>query len=141
MNILEQGIILSTEHWGQMVSDVSSRSHEEACGLIGGIENRAKVVIPITNLLHDPHRFRMDPKEELDAFLLTERMSCDIIAIYHSHPYGIRVPSPTDYAELSFPGIIYLIWFTEANVWQCRGYLMYSQSRAEQVPVITSTNE
>lgn len=141
MNTLAPGIILTQEHWAQMEADVSSRVLEEACGLVAGLDNQSKFIIPVTNTLHAPHRFLMDPQEELKAFLLAERNGWEIIAIYHSHPHGIWHPSPTDLDELTFPGIIYLIWYQEADTWHCRGYLMQSGARPEEVPVMTSTNE
>ena len=136
MNALSSGIILAPEHWAEMEADVSFRSAEEACGFVGGEGNCARLVIPITNILHDPHRFRMDPQEELNAFQSIEQKGWDVLAIYHSHPHGIHRPSPTDYTELTFSGIIYLIWFQDAKDWHCRGYLMTSQADAAEVPVI-----
>ncbi len=138
MNSLSAGIIILPEHWDQMASDVASRPGEEACGLVAGLDNRAKAVIPVTNSLHDPYRFRMDPREELEAFLLVEQKGWEVIAIYHSHPRGISQPSPTDQAELTFPGIIYLIWYQRESAWHCRGYLMQLNNGQVEVPVIIS---
>ncbi len=83
----------------------------------------------------------MDPEEQLKAFLLVEDKGWDILAIYHSHPHGIDKPSATDYDELTFPGIIYLIWYQDAIKWHCRGYLMQPQAGTGEVPVIISTNK
>ena len=57
----------------------------------------------------------MDPEEELKAFISVEEKGWDILAVYHSHPHGIDHPSATDIDELTFPGIIYLIWYQNAN--------------------------
>lgn len=119
-----------------MEADVSSRFSEEACGLIVGEGNISRLVIPISNILHDPHRFRMDPKEQLTALLLADEKGWDVLAVYHSHPGGISFPSPTDFAELTFPGVIYLIWYQEANNWKCRGFLMESSSNSTEVAII-----
>lgn len=141
MNTLSSGIYLTPEHWIQMEEDVSVKTPEEACGIVAGEGNYSRLIIPVTNILHDPYRFRMDPEEQLKAFLLVEDKGWDILAIYHSHPYGINSPSVTDYNELTFPGIIYLIWFQDANKWRCRGYLMQSQTGTGEVPVMISTNK
>ncbi len=141
MNPLSFGIYLTPEHWAQMEADVSAKTPEEACGLVAGEGNHSRLVIPVTNILHDTYRFRMDPEEQLKAFLLVEDNGWDILAIYHSHPDGINSPSATDYNELTFPGIIYLIWYHDANKWQCRGYLMQSQTGTGEVPVIISSNK
>jgi proteasome lid subunit RPN8/RPN11 len=140
MNILRSGLILAPDHWAQMEADVASRLNEEACGLVAGIDNQSKTVISVTNILHAPHRFRMDPQEELNAFWLAEQNGWDILAIYHSHPHGIWNPSPTDLAELTFPEVIYLIWYQEDVTWHCRGYLMHTYLDPEEVPVTISTN-
>jgi proteasome lid subunit RPN8/RPN11 len=141
MNALSPGIVLTPDHWEQMEADVSAKTPEEACGIVAGEGNQSRLVIPITNILHDEFRFRMDPEEQLKAFLLVEEKGWEVLAVYHSHPHGINSPSVTDYNELTFQGIIYLIWYQDANKWHCRGYLMHSQAGTGEVPVIISTNK
>jgi proteasome lid subunit RPN8/RPN11 len=138
MKALLSGLYLTRVHWTQMEADVIAKAPEEACGIVAGEGNTSRIVISITNILHNPTRFRMDPSEQLNAFLLVEEKGWDILAIYHSHPQGINAPSATDYEELTFPGIIYLIWYQEENQWKCRGYLMQSKTGAGEVPVIKS---
>jgi proteasome lid subunit RPN8/RPN11 len=140
MNDLSGGLRLTPEQWAQMQADVSLRNSEEACGLVAGQGNRANLVIAVSNILHDAHRFRMDPQEELRAFQIIEEQGLEVLAIYHSHPYGIHRPSATDLAELTFPGVIYLIWYQHIDTWHCRGYLMNTGGSAIEVPVIISTN-
>jgi proteasome lid subunit RPN8/RPN11 len=136
MNPLSFGIYLTPSHWKQMESDVNERLPEEACGLVAGSVDHSRSIIPITNILHDANRFRLDPDEELKAFMYIENEGWDILAIYHSHPRGIDHPSSTDIDELTFPDIIYLIWYQTDNRWACRGYLMQRGSQVSEVPVI-----
>ena len=138
MNSLTNGLYINTDHWAQMAADVKSKVPEEACGIVVGQNNRSQLVIPVTNILHSPFRFRMEAEEQLNVFLLAEEKNLDILAIYHSHPQGIDQPSATDFLELTFPGIVYLIWYIKVNQWNCRGYLMYPQRDAIEVPVIIS---
>lgn len=140
MSVHKDVLIITPELWSQMAADVATRFPEEACGFVAGNGNYSQMVIPVKNMLHDPHHFRMDPDEELKAFLHVEEKGLDILAIYHSHPYGISRPSPTDFSELTFPGIIYLIWYQMANTWNCRGYLMESPSNADEIRIIRSAN-
>ena len=135
MNNLITGLCLRADHWAQMEEDVISKAPEEACGLVGGIRNQALIVMPITNELHSNVRFRMDPKEEVEAFINIEKQGWEVLAVYHSHPMGIDQPSETDLEELSFPGIIYLIWYHQGEKWHCRGFLMQSRNEAGEVPV------
>ena len=136
MNDLASGIYIKPEHWSQMETEVDTNTPEEACGIVAGCGNHSKLVIPVTNTLHSATSFRMEPKEQLNAFLLVEERGLDILAIYHSHPEGIDNPSFTDFQELTFPGIIYLIWYKEVDRWNCKGYLMRSQVEANEVNVI-----
>ncbi len=140
MNLLPPAFQLPQDLWKQMEADVASKSPEEACGFVIGKGNIAVSVLPVTNILHDPFRFRMDPQEELAALLLAEDTGQEILAIYHSHPGGIDHPSISDINELAFPGIIYLIWFQKSSDWRCRAFEMKSNSNPIEISVITSLN-
>jgi proteasome lid subunit RPN8/RPN11 len=142
MNSLKQGLTLNPEHWAQMEADVVLNAPKEACGIIAGTGNQSQLVIPVTNILHSPSRFRMEPQEELNAFYMAEEKGLDLLAVYHSHPHGAGEPSVTDYDELTFPGIIYLIWYKGFGEWRCRGFLMNTRIDSIEVPVIiTSTKK
>jgi proteasome lid subunit RPN8/RPN11 len=114
--------MLNPEHYEQMLLDVSSRAPEEACGLLAGQENRILFITPVTNELHSPVRFRMDPVEQLKAFQLFEDQDWEMLGIYHSHPNGPAMPSLTDIAEAYYPEVIHLIWSPSADKWTCRGF-------------------
>jgi proteasome lid subunit RPN8/RPN11 len=138
MNTISHGLYLRKEHWKQMEADAFAKAPEEACGIVAGEGFHSRLIIPVTNILHDPYRFRMDPDEQLKAFLLVEERGWEILGIYHSHPQGIDAPSATDFKELTFPGTIYLIWYQKSDQWLCRGYLMDSLNTAVEVPLIIS---
>jgi hypothetical protein len=55
---------------GQMRLHVTAAAPLEACGLVAGQPGRGVAVFPITNELHSPVRYRMDPHEQLAAFLI-----------------------------------------------------------------------
>jgi proteasome lid subunit RPN8/RPN11 len=122
--VLKAGIWLEPEHWVHMLLHVSQAVPEEACGLVAGEGNRSRAVFSITNALHSPVRFRMDPQEQVNAILEIERRGWDILAIYHSHPHGPQEPSPTDILEYTYPGTIYLIFSRQGESWICRGYVI-----------------
>jgi proteasome lid subunit RPN8/RPN11 len=141
MKVKTSGIYLTPGHWKQMEKDVMAKAPEEACGFVVGEKRHSRLIIPVTNILHDAYRFRMDPEEELNAFLLAEEKGWQILAVYHSHPHGISSPSATDYDELTFPEIIYLIWYQATDQWHCRGYIMDVQAGTGEVPVIISISK
>jgi proteasome lid subunit RPN8/RPN11 len=115
-------LTISFELWEQMRQHVAEAAPEEACGLVGGQVNRGHQVLPITNLLHSPVRFRMAPEEQLQALIQMEETGLELLAIYHSHPLGPDHPSITDVAEWYYPEAICLIWSAGSVSWNCRGF-------------------
>ncbi len=141
MTDLASGLLLPSAHWAQMEEDIRAKAPEEACGILAGEGNLSRLVIPVTNILHSQFRFRMEPKEQLNAFILAEQKGWEVLAIYHSHPQGIDRPSITDLEEVTFLGVIYLIWYMHNEKWECRGFLINSPTNFTQVPVIISGDE
>jgi proteasome lid subunit RPN8/RPN11 len=102
--------------------DIEQHAPEEACGLLAGLGNQVKMVLPITNELHSPVRYRMAAREQLDAFDLFDFDGLELVGIYHSHPNGPDNPSATDIAEAFYPEALYLIWSAQGGVWNCRAF-------------------
>jgi proteasome lid subunit RPN8/RPN11 len=108
--------------WETMRSQAAASAPEEACGLLAGASGRVSAFRPVTNILHSPTAFRMDPAEQLRAFDDFERMGLELLAIVHSHPAGPPHPSPTDLAQATYPEQAYLIWFGKGGEWACRAF-------------------
>ena len=121
-------LYLSQAGLQRMELDVAQRAPEEACGLLSGqIEAgnyRVTAVIPATNELHSPVRYRIDPHEQIAAFNQIDAQGLELVGIYHSHPAGPPGPSPTDIAEAFYPEAVYLIWSAPAGDWQCKAFLI-----------------
>ena len=90
----------------QMIAQARADAPLETCGLLAGRDGRVTRVLPVPNILRSRVAYRMDGQEFLDAMA-----ACDFepLAIYHSHPQGPPVPSPTDVAESYYPDSIYVI--------------------------------
>lgn len=139
------GLTLTLEHHRQMLAHILRCLPEEACGLIGGRAGQAEVVLPMTNLLHSPVRFRMEPHEQLKAFLWLEEQGFDLVAVFHSHPNGPPRPSRTDLEEFAYPGVLTLIWSpAEAGAapggWQVRAFQIDNQ-QSREVPLVIRRSE
>lgn len=116
-----------------MHADVARRSPEEACGLLGGrFEGAAAIVTrcwALTNRLHSPVRFQIDPLEQLQVFDALEAEGLELVGIYHSHPCGPDHPSATDIAEAYYPEAASLIWSDQEAGWQLNAFhIMGKQS-------------
>lgn len=129
-----------------MVAHANQCLPEEACGVIGGLNELARLVLPVENELHSPVRFRMAPVSQLKAFEEMDKNEVELLGIFHSHPTGPAVPSPTDIAEFYYPDTVVVILSpdpksedvgstTENAVffenWQIRGFLIENDRFAE----------
>lgn len=119
----------------EMRAHVHACLPEEACGLLGGrfdgTKATVKVVIPVENVLHSPVRFRMDPREQLQAFNRLDDLGLELVGIFHSHPTGPDAPSATDLAEFYYPGVAFLIWSPGAEGWQLRAFLIAGEGASK----------
>jgi proteasome lid subunit RPN8/RPN11 len=113
---------------GQMRSHVEQLAPEEACGLVAGTSINALAVLPMTNLLHSPVRYRIDPAEQLQAFNDIDQQGWQLLAIYHSHPHGPAYPSETDIREAYYPEAVYLIWSILDGQWQLGAFKIQDSS-------------
>ena len=100
------GLRFSRAQLEQMIAQARADAPLETCGLLAGRDGRVTRVLPVPNILRSRVAYRMDGPEFLDAMA-----ACDFepLAIYHSHPQGPPVPSPTDVAESYYPDSIYVI--------------------------------
>jgi proteasome lid subunit RPN8/RPN11 len=117
-------LYLQQVHWQTMFDEVRKLVMEEACGLVAGVDQTSQAVYPITNILHSPVRYRMDPEQQLKTFNQIDEYDWQLLAIYHSHLQGPPRPSSMDVAEAAYPGVIHLIWSPSDGGWDCHGFLI-----------------
>ena len=118
----------------QMRRHVIETAPLEACGLVAGQAGCAQAVYPITNELHSPVRYRMDPRQQLAAFEHIEEQGWELLVIYHSHPNGPPVPSPTDVAEAYYPEALHLIWCRLPAGWSLRAFAI-RHAQVKEIPL------
>lgn len=103
---------------------VMEKFPEEACGLLAGIDKIVGIEFLITNQLHSPVKYSMDPMELYMALEKIEATHLDLLGIFHSHPLGPSIPSETDIKEFLYPGVVTIICFPISNVWNMKGFLV-----------------
>jgi proteasome lid subunit RPN8/RPN11 len=92
--------------YDEMVAHVLSNPAEEMCGLLSGRAGKVDRVWPVPNALRSPTAYKMDGPEFAQAMIACE---FEPLGIFHSHPAGPPVPSPTDRAEAAYPDSIYVV--------------------------------
>lgn len=103
-------LTLTSAQCQQMIDHALAGSPDEVCGLIGGWGSTANLILPLPNVASTPrNRYLIDPKAFVAAYAQIERSGGELIGIYHSHPAGEPIPSPTDIAEVTWPDVVYLI--------------------------------
>ena len=81
----------------------------EVCGLLAGTNGRITHHYPIHNILQSQVAFEMEPKQQIQTILAIESSGQELLAIYHSHPTGPAIPSPTDIAQAYYPELVQFI--------------------------------
>ena len=107
-----------------ILEHVRAKYPEEACGLLAGHENKISLEFLITNHLHSPVKYSMDPMELYQALENIEANQFDLLGIFHSHPEGPSRPSETDIKEFLYPGVSTIICYPELNVWKMKAFLI-----------------
>jgi proteasome lid subunit RPN8/RPN11 len=94
----------------EMVAHAREDLPNECCGMVGGADGEASVVVPVVNAAASPLRFEMDPQGQYDALKVIEDGGEELLAIYHSHTKSAAYPSQTDVNQaVNWPDAIYLI--------------------------------
>jgi proteasome lid subunit RPN8/RPN11 len=94
----------------EMVAHARGDLPNECCGMVGGVDGEASVVIPVVNSAASPLRFEMDPQGQYNALKAIEDDGKEMLAIYHSHTKSAAYPSQTDVNQaVSWPDAIWVI--------------------------------
>ena len=114
--------------YAEMVTHVLSNPALEMCGLLAGRAGMVDRVWPVPNALQSPVAYRMDGPEFAAAMV-----GCDFepLGVFHSHPAGPSVPSPTDIAEAAYPDSIYVVISLRTTPPGVRGFAIVDGQVAE----------
>ena len=132
----DKSLTLKRSHMSAMERHINFVAPQEACGLLGGREQAVELVLAVKNAAESRTRFLMDPRAQLRAMEQIELEGLELVAIFHSHPKGPSVPSPTDIAEAAYP-VVNIIWSKVGRRWQTRGFLIEA-GKVEEVPLNVS---
>lgn len=128
---------LRRAHLQTMQAHVERLAPFESCGLLAGRNNTVEEVFLIPNQIKSRTRFRMEPKEQLNAFDTIDANGLELVGIFHSHPDGPEGLSPTDIEEAAYP-VVQVIWSQSNGRWQARGFWIDAHS-VNEVTLCTSS--
>ncbi len=125
-------LTLTSAQWQALLAHVQEALPNEACGLLAGEDRVVRRIYPIENVLHSPWEYQMNPLEQVRVMLEIEATGWELSGIYHSHPGGPPVPSPTDVARAYYPESVYVILAPVRGAWHGRAFLI-EEGRVEEV--------
>ncbi|HSJ27244.1 MAG TPA: M67 family metallopeptidase [Acidimicrobiia bacterium] len=83
---------------------------EESCGLLASDDKgRVRMAYPLTNALHSPTNYTIEPREHFRALRHAEAQGWDISGVFHSHPHSAAYPSATDVTLAADPTWLYVV--------------------------------
>ena len=82
-----------------ILAHAREESPRECCGVLGGLGGVVSLAVPVGNELVSPTAFRTEPRSMLAADRALRAAGVELVAVYHSHPISVAVPSATDLRE------------------------------------------
>lgn len=93
----------------ELVAHATADLPNECCGMISGLDGRARRVHRASNSESSPFMYVMDAAQQLRIMDAIDERGEDLLAIYHSHTRSAAYPSRTDVELAFYPSVIYLI--------------------------------
>lgn len=100
-------LVIKKEVYEEMLEHCINSFPYEACGLLAG-KDKATEIYKIKNIERSSVSYFMEPLEQLRAMKDIRKKEIDMLAIYHSHPFGNAEPSMKD-IELALYDVYYVI--------------------------------
>lgn len=94
----------------KLVDHALREAPKEACGVLGGVENRVTDVWACRNVSSFPETcYEIAPEDLLRALEEIKAKGLEVLGFYHSHPVGLSRPSGIDEKRATWPGYSYVI--------------------------------
>jgi [CysO sulfur-carrier protein]-S-L-cysteine hydrolase len=93
-----------------MRDEVKKTPAQECCGLLAGSDGIITTIFAATNAHPQPAiAYEIAPQELFQCMREMRARDLQLLGIYHSHPRGENVPSPTDIERAFYPDTPYFI--------------------------------
>ena len=92
-----------------MIAHAKKDAPNECCGIIAGIDGRAKRLYRAVNAEASPYRYSVETKDLLRIHKDADSNDWEFLVIYHSHTHTEAYPSPTDVRLAAWPDAYYVL--------------------------------
>ena len=97
----------------EIVEEIEKHAKEEypreCCGMLAGRGEVITELFKIRNIAKSADEYELDPLEQVRAFEEIDRLSLELIGIYHSHPDHPCSPSTLDIRQAFYPNTAFFI--------------------------------
>lgn len=123
-----------------MVEQARDEAPLECCGLLAGriaaSVGRVEVRYPLVNAAASPTEFISEPRSMFDAVRDMNRRGLELLAVYHSHPTSLAIPSRTDLERSFSPDVINIIISLQTQPPSIRAWWLESNGYEETEMVV-----
>ena len=121
----------------RIVEHARETAPRECCGVLIGRGDEIVEAVRARNIADSPgSRFLIDPADHFAARRAARERGLEVIGFYHSHPASPAEPSPSDLAEFSYPGSLYLIVSLRAEPPEI-GLFRFDGGNFQRISVVT----
>ncbi len=131
-------LTLSEKIHDDMIAQALAERPNECCGLLAGIVDEpggvAKVIerYALVNIAERPTvEYLSDAKGMLFALRDMERRGLDLLAVYHSHPTSLPIPSRKDLEMNTYPEVVKFIISLVSDPPSMRGWYLSDSGPTE----------
>ncbi len=128
-------IIIPQDIMNEMISYSKNLYPEEACGILGGNDNRVSIIYKMENIEKSPVSYMMDPKEQFMVMKDLRKKNLNMLAIFHSHTGTEPYPSLKD-INLAFYPVIYIILGLASDPPIVKAYSIEEQKYVKSVRIV-----
>ncbi len=96
-------LVLPRPLWLEVLGHCYDGLPDEACGLLGGRDDRAAVFVPCANVDRSSRTFSLGPECWAEVDRRIGDAGLDLLAVVHSHTHTEAYPSPTDVDQAANP--------------------------------------
>ena len=81
----------------------------ECCGMLAGKDRVITELFKTKNVAKSIDEYELDPLEQVKAFEKIDRLSLELLGVYHSHPHHPCYPSELDKSQAFYPKTAFFI--------------------------------
>jgi proteasome lid subunit RPN8/RPN11 len=132
---MRDSLRIQRQVFDRLLAEARADPNMECCGFLAGKAGVISVILPARNELQSAKAFEIAPRE---LFALMRRMRSEglqHLGIYHSHPAGESIPSPTDLELAFYPDAAYVIVSPKARSINAVRAFCIIEARAQELSV------